>query len=124
MTWSRLQHIRQIPKAALVKKGMVIGHPQFHLCLLITFILASSSLSVVCGAQEHHHHNNIISHGALSDTEALYIKQRQLLYYGDEFRDRGRASHGRPISSFRELENQKCLHSFTSLEAGHSLRPA
>ncbi|VVA26262.1 PREDICTED: leucine-rich repeat extensin, partial [Prunus dulcis] len=89
MTWSRLQHIRQIPKAALVKKGMVIGHPQFHLCLLITFILASSSLSVVCGAQEHHHHNGIISHGALSDTEALYIKQRQLLYYGDEFGDRG-----------------------------------
>ncbi|ONI06367.1 hypothetical protein PRUPE_5G056300 [Prunus persica] len=114
MIWSRLQHKRQIPKAALVKKGMVIGHPQFHLCLLITFALASSSLSVVCGAQEHHHHNNIISHGALSDTEALYIKQRQLLYYGDEFGDRDELVTVDPSLVF---ENQRIRNAYMALQA-------
>ncbi|KAM1113509.1 hypothetical protein ACFX2B_045622 [Malus domestica] len=32
--------------------------------------------------------SHIVSHGPLSDKEALYIKHRQLLYYHDEFGDR------------------------------------
>ncbi|KAM1502231.1 hypothetical protein ACFXTO_027604 [Malus domestica] len=65
-----------------------------HLSLLLTALfLAASSLFYCVAAQEDRHQHrrssHIVSHGALSDEEALYIKNRQLLYYRDEFDDRG-----------------------------------
>lgn len=55
-----------------------------HLSLLIALFLGT----VVC-LSDAKQAPTISSYGGLSDADAMYIKKRQLLYYKDEFGDRG-----------------------------------
>ncbi|KAM2195862.1 hypothetical protein ACFX1R_029815 [Malus domestica] len=90
-----------------------------HLSLLLTALfLAASSLFYGTAAQEdrHQHRRNshIVSHGALSDEEALYIKNRQLLYYRNEFGDRGELVTVDPSLVF---ENDRLRNAYIALQA-------
>ncbi|KAM1132187.1 hypothetical protein FF1_046604 [Malus domestica] len=58
--------------------------------------------------------SHIVSHGPLSDEEALYIKHRQLLYYHDEFGDRGEHVTIDPSLVF---ENDRLRNAYIALQA-------
>ncbi|XP_068314512.1 leucine-rich repeat extensin-like protein 4 [Pyrus communis] len=58
--------------------------------------------------------SRIISHGPLSDEEALYIKHRQLLYYRDEFGDRGEHVTVDPSLVFK---NDRLRNAYIALQA-------
>ncbi|KAM1029515.1 hypothetical protein ACFX2A_043018 [Malus domestica] len=90
-----------------------------HLSLLLTALfLAASSLFYGAAAQEDRHQHrrssHIVSHGALSDEKALYIKNRQLLYYRDEFGDRGELVTVDPWLVFK---NDRLRNTYIALQA-------
>ncbi|KAM1471564.1 hypothetical protein ACFXTO_042458 [Malus domestica] len=90
-----------------------------HLSLLLTALfLAASSLFYGAAAQEDRHQHrrssHIVSHGALSDEKALYIKNRQLLYYRDEFGDRGELVTVDPSLVFK---NDRLRNTYIALQA-------
>ncbi|KAM2127078.1 hypothetical protein ACFX1R_007023 [Malus domestica] len=90
-----------------------------HLSLLLTaFFLAASSLFYGAAAQDDRHQHrrssHTVSHGALSDEKALYIKNRQLLYYRDEFGDRGELVTVDPSLVF---ENDRLRNAYIALQA-------
>ncbi|PRQ46610.1 putative leucine-rich repeat-containing, plant-type, leucine-rich repeat domain, L [Rosa chinensis] len=77
----------------------------FSLLLLTAAFFFASTLS----SSSH-----IISHGSLTDAEALYIKQRQLLYYRDESGDRGEIVKVDPSLVF---ENKRLRNAYIALQA-------
>ncbi|KAM1676540.1 hypothetical protein EV1_041594 [Malus domestica] len=90
-----------------------------HLSLLLTALfLAASSLFYGAAAQEDRHQHrrssHIVSHGALSDEKALYIKNRQLLYYRDKFGDRGELVTVDPSLVFK---NDRLRNTYIALQA-------
>ncbi|KAL2494275.1 putative leucine-rich repeat extensin-like protein 4 [Forsythia ovata] len=63
----------------------------------------------------HVTHNKVISNNRpLTDAEAHYIKQRQLLYYRDEFGDRGEKVTVDPSLVF---ENPRLGYTYIALQA-------
>ncbi|TQD75239.1 hypothetical protein C1H46_039230 [Malus baccata] len=74
-----------------------------HLSLLLTALfLAASSLFYGAAAQEDRHQHrrssHIVSHGALSDEEALYIKNRQLFLSPHQQAGHRQARWGKPTA--------------------------
>ena len=59
-------------------------------------------------------HSARISHGPLTDAEAHYIRQRQLLSYRDEFGDRGELVTVDPTLTF---ENPRLRNAYIALQA-------
>ncbi|MBA0594004.1 hypothetical protein Gorai_010927, partial [Gossypium raimondii] len=85
------------------KKSNIINFHSFHLSLLFLFVL-------FCSSEQH----SITSHGGLTDKEVSYIKQRQLLYYRDEFGDRGEKVTVDPSLVF---ENPRQRNAYIALQA-------
>ncbi|KAJ1418604.1 Leucine-rich repeat [Sesbania bispinosa] len=76
-----------------------------NLLFLIALFIATLSLSVSSFK---------VSDGGLTDAEAMYIKQRQLLYYRDEFGDRGEEVTVDPSLVF---ENNRIRNAYIALQA-------
>ncbi|KAM1254008.1 hypothetical protein ACFX2J_041817 [Malus domestica] len=108
------------PKLSIIAFSSDCKHSTIvHLSLLLTALfLAASSLFYGAAAQEDRHQHrrssHIVSHGALSDEEALYIKNRQLLYYRDEFGDRGELVTVDPSLVFK---NDQLRNAYIALQA-------
>uniref|UniRef100_A0A7N0T7G7 Cell wall hydroxyproline-rich glycoprotein n=1 Tax=Kalanchoe fedtschenkoi TaxID=63787 RepID=A0A7N0T7G7_KALFE len=87
----------------------IINHP-FHLffpCILLILGFLSLARSADFASVPAHG-------GVLTDAEALYIKQRQLLYYRDEFGDRGENVTVDPDLVFR---NARLRNAYIALQA-------
>jgi hypothetical protein len=79
----------------------------FDLSLLIVLFLGAASVCAVVRV-------DINPHGGLTDAEALYIKQRQLLYYRDEFGNQGEKVTVDPSLVF---ENPTIRNAYIALQA-------
>ncbi|KAH7511889.1 hypothetical protein FEM48_Zijuj12G0030900 [Ziziphus jujuba var. spinosa] len=77
--------------------------------LAIALFFLGTALSVCASEKEP-----FIGHGSLTDVEASYIKQRQLLYYRDEFGDRGENVTVDPSLVF---ENDRIRNAYIALQA-------
>ncbi|KAF8393329.1 hypothetical protein HHK36_021570 [Tetracentron sinense] len=84
-----------------------IHNLHFDFLLLFAFLFASTAFS----SSEY---SLISSNGGLSDSEARYIRQRQLLYYRDEFGDRGENVSVDPSLVF---ENPRIKNAYIALQA-------
>ncbi|XP_021275697.1 leucine-rich repeat extensin-like protein 4, partial [Herrania umbratica] len=88
-----------------MKKKTHIKLHSSHLSLLLISLFIG-----FCSCEQH----SISSHGGLTDQEVLYIKQRQLLYYRDEFGDRGERVTVDPSLVF---ENPRLRNAYIALQA-------
>ncbi|RVX11068.1 Leucine-rich repeat extensin-like protein 4 [Vitis vinifera] len=81
---------------------------------LLHFVLLHSLLFLGCLALCSAEQISISSHGHLTDAEVMYIKRRQLLYYRDEFGDRGEDVTVDPSLVF---ENPRQRNAYIALQA-------
>ncbi|KAI6681816.1 hypothetical protein NL676_035697 [Syzygium grande] len=80
-----------------------------HLFLLL--LLCAAAAAAASSSSER---LPVSPHGGLTDAEATYIKQRQLLYYRDEFGDRGEHVAVDPSLAF---ENPRIRSAYVALQA-------
>lgn len=93
-------------------KNKTTHHFYFNLLslLLLLLLLPIFIFSFFLSSANADSFNN----GGLTDTESLYIKQRQLLYYRDEFGDRG---ENVTIDSSLVFENPRLRNAYIALQA-------
>ncbi|OMO58065.1 hypothetical protein COLO4_34891 [Corchorus olitorius] len=85
---------------------------KLHFPSHLSFLLLISFFIGFCSCEQKQH--SISSHGGLTEQEVLYIKQRQLLYYRDEFGDRGEKVTVDPSLVF---ENPRLRNAYIALQA-------